>query len=279
MPPLLFLAHAMVVYTMLLPITSLPAKDVIAEKWHYDAVKEFEDYLSVISAVVYGILSFRAVQKYRAWLFSNIADPDYNTFAWLKNVLTLMGVLGISLFVNIALDNFFHFGRRHFIHWQLFFLYMSALIYYMGLRGYLRPDSVIADDVPFRNKSVSATAKYQDTELAAAKVAILKALNDDKVFINSELTLNILAAHVGLGAALVSAAINKEFGKNFRTLVNDHRIEEVKQKLTDPRFVHLSILGIALECGFNSEASFYRLFRSATGLSPKEYIVKMKYEQ
>jgi len=32
------------------------------------------------------------------------------------------------------------------------------------------------------------------------------------------------------------------------------------------------LLGVAIECGFNSEASFYRIFRQLEGMSPNEYM-------
>jgi len=49
-------------------------------------------------------------------------------------------------------------------------------------------------------------------------------------------------------------------------------IEEVKSMLMRDDIEHMSILGIALDCGFNSEATFYRIFKKNTGISPKEYI-------
>lgn len=76
-----------------------------------------------------------------------------------------------------------------------------------------------------------------------------------------------------LSTNVVSYTISQSFGKSFRDLINEHRMEEVKQKLGDPALSHLSILGIALDSGFNSEASFYRIFKKHTNQSPKAYQV------
>jgi AraC-like DNA-binding protein len=84
-----------------------------------------------------------------------------------------------------------------------------------------------------------------------------------------------MAHHIGYPATAVSAIINQSFQMNFRNLVNKYRVEEVKIRLKSPPS-HLSILGIALNCGFNSEASFYRIFRQQVGLSPNDYIRKNK---
>jgi AraC-like DNA-binding protein len=54
--------------------------------------------------------------------------------------------------------------------------------------------------------------------------------------------------------------------------VNAYRIEEVKERLLAPGHQHLTITGIALGCGFNSQATFQRAFKNSTGVSPKEFI-------
>ncbi len=42
-------------------------------------------------------------------------------------------------------------------------------------------------------------------------------------------------------------------GQNFNDFVNTYRVEEARRKLADPRFGHYSLVGVALESGFNSK--------------------------
>jgi len=37
---------------------------------------------------------------------------------------------------------------------------------------------------------------------------------------------------------------------------------------------NLTIAGIAYDCGFNSQPTFHRAFKSITGITPKEYLQK-----
>jgi AraC-like DNA-binding protein len=48
-------------------------------------------------------------------------------------------------------------------------------------------------------------------------------------------------------------------------------VEEVKKRLEDPAYAHYSILGIALDCGFNAKSSFNAAFKKFTGSTPSQY--------
>ncbi|MEL6485381.1 MAG: helix-turn-helix domain-containing protein, partial [Bacteroidota bacterium] len=54
--------------------------------------------------------------------------------------------------------------------------------------------------------------------------------------------------------------------------VNLYRIEAFKDKVGDAAHEKLSLLGIAYECGFNSKATFNRVFKKLTNSSPTEYL-------
>jgi AraC-like DNA-binding protein len=278
LPAGIFFLHALVVYFLVLGQADLAGKDAIAESLHFNRVKRVEDYLSVLSAWVYWYLSYRQVSRYRQWLYDNIAAADYPEYTWLRNILLLTLVLFSVLALNLVLDIGFGFDRLSFLHWQFFHVYMSGLIYYLGFKGYHLPaypplPAPGGRPTPGPVESIATPAVSETDGLAtrSLKAAIDRALADEKMYLDPDLSLAQLAGHLGISSAVLSATINTHYGKNFRNLINAYRVEEVKRKLNDPALSHLSILGIALESSFNSEASFYRIFKQHTSLSPTAY--------
>lgn len=270
-PTLLFMLHAVLVYSRTQATDDLAIKDQLAEALHFNTVKAVEDVLSVLMGIVYGLLSYRRLVRYRHWLFNSISNPAYPTYRWLRTMLLIMGGALLLLGLNLFLDTV-GFNSRYFFHWQVFYVYLAANVYYLGITGYQQPpfevafDESVADPSP---KRMLDTLK--DDQILDLKSRINTAIEQDHVFLDPDLNLNSLAGHLNASPNVVSAVINSEFEKSFRSLINERRVEEVKRRLTDPAYKHLSILGIALETGFNSEASFYRIFKSVTGLSPRQY--------
>jgi AraC-like DNA-binding protein len=62
--------------------------------------------------------------------------------------------------------------------------------------------------------------------------------------------------------------------KNFNEFVNQYRLAAVKKKLLESGNEHLTITGIAFECGFNSQATFQRVFKQTTGVSPTQFLAQ-----
>lgn len=67
---------------------------------------------------------------------------------------------------------------------------------------------------------------------------------------------------------VLSRIVNMSFGCSVTDFLNDYRIEEAKKMLKES---NLPVTNIAFDTGFNSIASFNRVFRSAVGCSPTEF--------
>lgn len=94
-------------------------------------------------------------------------------------------------------------------------------------------------------------------------------LNDDKIYREMRLNRAALAAKLDIGENYLSRLTNHYLGKSFNELINSYRIEEAKTRLlNEPK---QSITAIGFEVGFNSIASFNRVFKEKTGLSPTEF--------
>ncbi len=103
-------------------------------------------------------------------------------------------------------------------------------------------------------------------EADAQKLSAL--MKEEQPFLESSLTINDLSRMMDMPPHQLSRVINRHFGMNFFEYVNQYRIEYFKQLAADPKYQHYSLLGLGLECGFNSKSSFNRVFKEHTGLTP-----------
>lgn len=265
---------AFMVYFTILNISDFSEKDRIANRLWFDQIKQLDEYLLLISIVLYMLYGYKELKKYKEWLNDTISDGTLPDFNWLQNILRLFLVIGFLLLINHSLDIFYQLNKTSNIHWNLLMLYITFIIYYLGLKGYIQPDYDFSKKkLPSNNNSPSILSEAKTKEIIEL---LQKVMRVDKAFLNPKLTIYELSNLIDTSERSLSQIINQHFKISFRDFINNYRLEEVKLKLNDISFKKMSILGIALECGFNSEASFYRIFKKNTGLSPKEFILKSK---
>ncbi|WP_425237248.1 helix-turn-helix domain-containing protein [Ulvibacterium sp.] len=96
-------------------------------------------------------------------------------------------------------------------------------------------------------------------------------LEQEKPYLDQKLSLHALAQTLRISPNTISRIINEQLGQNFNDLINTYRLQEVKQKLINPEHDHKTILALAFESGFQSKASFNRVFKKMEGKTPSEY--------
>ncbi len=99
---------------------------------------------------------------------------------------------------------------------------------------------------------------------------------NDKPYLNPKITREILAKEIDLNSKKISVILNQHYGQSFNDFINEYRVKEVKASLATSTLAHKTISGIALDAGFNSQATFQRAFKKTTGMSPKEYMASRK---
>lgn len=98
-----------------------------------------------------------------------------------------------------------------------------------------------------------------------------KLLDQEKVYLDPELTLKKLAAQLNVHYNHLSQIINEHLGKSFNDYINSYRIEEAKRKLQDPAEARKTVLEIAYDTGFYSKSVFNTAFKKFTGMTPTQY--------
>lgn len=108
---------------------------------------------------------------------------------------------------------------------------------------------------------------------------IQEVLTDMNEICNPDFNLNRLTSLVGTNTSYVSQIINSEYGKNFRTLINELRIHEAQRRIVDTeKYGHLTIQAIGESVGFSSQTTFNRTFKRITGITPSVYQKMAKEE-
>ncbi|MEI6422657.1 MAG: helix-turn-helix domain-containing protein [Lentisphaerota bacterium] len=85
---------------------------------------------------------------------------------------------------------------------------------------------------------------------------------------SSPLGLKQLAKAVGISESHLHFLLKKETGKNFSLILQEHRVAAAKHLLLDSTF---PIQGIANAVGYSTQPFFFKIFKRATGMTPKAY--------
>jgi len=260
-------AYAIVVYIAIMQ-TQLPLeKSMIANSFHFNRIKLADDQLMALSGLVYLYLAYRYIRKYKDWLSENTSDTQFSELGFLKVAAVWMFFSLLYTVVNLVLNSVLH--ESHEFRWRLGHLIVATLVYYLGLVGYKNSDVI---PTGFTSQSQKKPKRVQDPITLEVVDNLDQILKTNKVYLNPNLSLQELAKSLEVSDATLSHVINTHYQKNFRSFIKQLRVEEVKKRLLDGSLGTLSLLGLAKECGFNSEASFYRIFKAETGLTPKQFL-------
>ncbi len=124
--------------------------------------------------------------------------------------------------------------------------------------------------------SDDSTTELSDQSMLFAELR--EVFENQKLYLDPELNIKTVTKVLGTNQKYLYTAINQNYDSNFRSFLNRYRVDEAKklieQKIGSEQDLNLS--DIYALAGFNSSVSFYRAFKSVTGLKPKEYAAEVK---
>ncbi|CAD0007774.1 helix-turn-helix domain-containing protein [Flavobacterium chungangense] len=230
-----------------------------------------------LQVILYCIAAYREITFYQKNLFLYTSNVSAINLAWLQKVVVCVLIItGLWL-----MDNFFKLAKTNssFDHFaSLFYLIGVFFIAYYSLKQKEIPslnqqEKKEMDVIILENFNVESNEKklISDINLQEMKSVLIEVMNNQKPFLNPELSLFKLALQLNISSHQLSYIINKGFNENFYQFINRYRIEEAKKLIQDPKMQHLNLIGIAFEVGFNSKTVFYTTFKKNTNQTPSEF--------
>lgn len=203
--------------------------------------------------------------------FSNVFKLELN---WIRNFLIIFTFLFLYSSIQSVVGSFITdlgYNERWWLN-----LAMAICSLYIGLKGYFTDTTKLNKlDFSFSPKQISIPEHNKELKKEISKTAIetiAELMENEKPYLNPDLNLSELAKQANLTRAQLSEIINSGFHMNFNDFVNSYRVNAFKSMLKQGKHQQLSLLGIAYECGFNSKATFNRVFKKLTNFSPTQYL-------
>ena len=146
---------------------------------------------------------------------------------------------------------------------------MSILLFslgYVAAHTSLPVETVSIDDNQEEDKATT-----EETDELFYKISTV--LREDKLFADSQLTIQDLANAVGSNRTYVSNCINRRTGLSFSQYIARYRVEHAQTILVDAQYTddHEAIAAAITLSGFTSNQTFYRLFKEITGITPLQF--------
>jgi two-component system response regulator YesN len=110
--------------------------------------------------------------------------------------------------------------------------------------------------------------EIQNNQNHPHSLALNKAFEYMQAHLSENLKREDTARHVGLSSSHFAHLLSTHTGKGFREILTELRVEEAARLLNQGS---LSLVEIALDCGFSDQSHFSRVFSKATRKPPGEY--------
>ncbi|MBS1586447.1 MAG: helix-turn-helix transcriptional regulator [Bacteroidetes bacterium] len=250
----------------------------------------------------YIIAAATLFRQHQSFIRDNFSNIKHYNLHWVRNLLiwnaALIGYALVAFILSYLIDGFTIGKSNMTAYWLLI-----AYIYYASIKGYMQKDihvETVVTDIPViasvqvinHERKIQETnpveevqnlkpdvpkLKYQKSRLndsESKKIAekLIRMVEQEKLYLDPELTLANLSEKSGEPPFVISQVLNVALGKNFYELVNGYRVDAAKRLLANPDNQHLTILSIGFEAGFNSKTTFNSVFKKYTGQTPSEFL-------
>ncbi len=237
--------HLLPFLLFILLFAVIPSAGKFETYWNYGLV--------VLHLVIYLMLSWFVLIK-------NASRSSKKKLNWYRNIL-----IGVTFVWLYYLGNFFSF-KLYYILGPVFYTFLIYAFSYL-----------------FLNRNSFNLDKYDSSKLDSSSSKTLfktieKLFIEEHVFLESGISLKIVAEKLTTSPREISQAINENVQQNFYEFVNQFRIEKAKNLLVDLKYEKEKIATVAFDSGFGTVTAFNVAFKKKTGVTPsvyrKQYLLK-----
>lgn len=260
------------------------------EKFHnyYVAADIYINQTENLYFIIYLVMGLNFLKKFNKLFEDSYSTIGQNNLNWYKYLIYCF----ISIIILDVLCTVYELFYP-MIPWNIGTLVAFGLILmfvYLGYKGMFQSrilmpefllekladteeianEQTVEEEPDFKNFK-PAVDTFSESEIQELKLKLNELLDEQKLYRDESINLTELADKMGISNKRLSELLNQYLNISFYNLINDYRIQEVKERISSEEADKYTLLSIAFDSGFQSKASFNRIFKQRTGVSPSEY--------
>ncbi len=146
---------------------------------------------------------------------------------------------------------------------------LLLFLFVLGYIGYFQPSFF---NIPKVLKAEIIKEKFSQYDDEKELKRLNTLFENEKIYIQQKLSIKEVASRLHLPERYVSGIINSYHNTTFTSYVNSFRVADVIERINDPKESNKTLIGIAMESGFNSKSSFNSIFKATTGKNPSSFL-------
>lgn len=246
------------------------AKWAFNDAFHEPFIVPLETVLVVILTLVCLWQSYQLMQHYQSFLNNTQSQADTFIPIWFKGLFYGILVLAITWFLleilSLLIPEFSYTNQYPF------YLLMSLIVLWCGIQALTDIKSPYPKIYDVANTESDTKSEHTDVtrnDWQQKADTLFDAMTKHQWYLKPDLCLRDLATSLGTNQSYLSKTINEGFSQNFNQFVNEFRVKHAQQALRQQS--NSDLLSIAYDSGFNSKASFNRIFKAITQMTPGQY--------
>ena len=227
----------------------------------------------VIIGLVYLFFAAKVLLHY--YRFSIEHNKKLGILRWLVTATSLYFLLEISSLV------IFLFAVAN--QWLLTTVCIMVIFFTISLILFSEPYLLYGRYFNATYSGNENTKKHKQLILPEERIHELRQLFENYItkqyYLHQNTNLKQVANHLNTQPYVLSTFINHVYRMHFNDVINLHRIKYIEEGLTNKKWETLTLEAIAGKAGFNNRITFLSAFKKFTGITPTQYIKKLRSEK
>lgn len=258
------------IHSVLCTYVSLAGKkDTLWDALYLDQFWTFHWYFNIVFVVLLDIYLLSLIRN---------ASPEINK----KGPYSIWKYFTVLIIIWITFNvvgNFFSSHSYHVFTYTFFWISVTIFLFWLTYIGVIQQRLINEQKslhLILNSNKIEEKVDQNISENNDYYNQFISLLENQKIYRDPDLTRDKVAKKLRISSGYFSTMLGKSSTRSFNEIINDYRVQEVKNILADGSLNHFSLVAIGLEIGFKSRSSFFSNFKKLTGSTPSEYKQKMQ---